>query len=58
VDRRAIECFDQALVDAGLARDESVRRALHDYFAWQPPSPAHSTIVVAGPVSGWTDEGS
>lgn len=34
MDRRAIVCFDQALEDAGLARDERLRRALHDYFAW------------------------
>lgn len=34
MDRRAIACFDQALADAGIARDDSVRRVLHDYFAW------------------------
>lgn len=34
MDQRAIACFDQALEDAGLARDERLRRALHDYFAW------------------------
>jgi len=34
MDQRAIQCFDQALEDAGLARDEKVRRALHDYFTW------------------------
>ena len=34
MDQRAIACFDQALEDVGLARDEDVRRALHDYFAW------------------------
>jgi hemoglobin len=34
MDRRAIACFDQALVDAGLAADERLRQALHDYFAW------------------------
>jgi hemoglobin len=33
-DRRAVECFDRALEDAGLASDERLRRALHDYFAW------------------------
>lgn len=33
MDRRAIACFDQALVDAGVA-DETLRRVLHDYFAW------------------------
>ena len=34
MDRRAIACFDQALLDVGLAHDERLRRALHDYFAW------------------------
>jgi hemoglobin len=34
MDRRAIACFDQALEDVGLAVDERVRHALHDYFAW------------------------
>jgi hemoglobin len=34
MDQRAIACFDQALVDVGLARDERLRRVLHDYFAW------------------------
>jgi hemoglobin len=34
MDRHAIACFDQALVDAGLAGDEQLRRVLHDYFAW------------------------
>jgi hemoglobin len=34
MDRRAIACFDQALEDAGLARDHRLRRVLHEYFAW------------------------
>jgi hemoglobin len=34
MDRRAIDCFDQALVDAGLAGDPALQQALHDYFAW------------------------
>ena len=34
MDRRAIACFDQALVDAGLAEDAALNQALHDYFAW------------------------
>jgi hemoglobin len=33
MDRRAIACFDQALVDVGLADDDRVRQVLHDYFA-------------------------
>ncbi len=34
MDRRAIACFDLALADVGLADDEHLRQALHDYFAW------------------------
>jgi hemoglobin len=34
MDRRAIACFDQALVDADLAKDDRLRHVLHDYFAW------------------------
>jgi hemoglobin len=34
MDQRAIACFDQALEDAGFARDERLRSVLHDYFAW------------------------
>jgi hemoglobin len=34
MDRRAIVCFDQALDDVGVGRDEPLWQALHDYFAW------------------------
>lgn len=34
MDRRALACFDAALVDAGLARDDRLAGVLHDYFAW------------------------
>ena len=34
MDRRAIECFDQALMDTGLANDAVLSQVLHDYFAW------------------------
>ena len=33
MDRRAIACFDEALIDAGLTA-EPLRQVLHDYFAW------------------------
>jgi hemoglobin len=33
MDRRAIDCFDAALGDAGLTA-EPLRSVLHDYFAW------------------------
>jgi len=34
MDRRAIACFDQALIDVGLTADDRLRQVLHDYFAW------------------------
>lgn len=34
MDRRAIACFDQALGDVGLDKDDALRQVLHDYFAW------------------------
>jgi hemoglobin len=34
MDYRAIACFDEAVAEVGLARDERLRRVLHDYFAW------------------------
>lgn len=34
MNRRAIACFDQALEDAGLAGNDALRQALHNYFAW------------------------
>jgi hemoglobin len=34
MDHRAIACFDQAVIDVGLAGDQRLSQALHDYFAW------------------------
>jgi hemoglobin len=34
MDRRAIACFDLALVDVGLVERVELARVLHDYFAW------------------------
>jgi hemoglobin len=34
MDRRAIACFDQALVDIGIPRNDRLGQVLHDYFAW------------------------
>jgi hemoglobin len=34
MDRRAIVCFDQALIDVGLAEGDRLRQVLHDCFAW------------------------
>ncbi|HEY2685787.1 MAG TPA: group II truncated hemoglobin [Steroidobacteraceae bacterium] len=51
MDQHAIACFDQALVDAGLAKDDTLRQVLHDYFAWATTSMARypgSTKQVPG----------
>lgn len=45
MDQRAVACFDQALIDAGLTA-EPVRQVLHDYFAW-----ATSTTMARYPAS-------
>jgi hemoglobin len=34
MDRRAIACFDEALVDIGIDANDRLRQVLHDYFAW------------------------
>jgi hemoglobin len=34
MDQRAIACFDEALADVGLTRDDRLSRVLHDYFEW------------------------
>ncbi len=34
MDQRAIDCFDEAMQDAGLEKAGSLRQVLHDYFAW------------------------
>lgn len=34
MNRRAIACFDQALVDTGIADNPALRQVMHDYFAW------------------------
>src|ERR1700683_5862900 len=34
MNRRAIACFDQALSDAGLDRDDRLRQGLAGYLAW------------------------
>jgi hemoglobin len=33
MDRRAIACFDAAMVDVGLA-DAALKQVLHNYFSW------------------------
>jgi hemoglobin len=34
MDQRAVDCFDQALVDVGIGADSRLAEVLHDYFAW------------------------
>jgi hemoglobin len=34
MDRRAIDCFEQALTDVGLTEKVPVRQVLRDYFVW------------------------
>jgi hemoglobin len=34
MDARAVACFDLALADVGLDRDDRIRQVLHDYFSW------------------------
>ncbi|MBV8504054.1 MAG: group II truncated hemoglobin [Paucibacter sp.] len=34
MNQRAIACFDQALLDVGLADGSLLQKVLHDYFAW------------------------
>jgi hemoglobin len=34
MDRRAIECFDQAMRDVGMEPGGPLGQVLHDYFAW------------------------
>ena len=34
MDRRAIACFDAAMIDVGLDGDDPLWRVLHDYFSW------------------------
>ena len=63
MDRRAIACFDDALVDAGLAADATLRQALHDYFAWATHAamaryPASADDVPAGlAIPRWSWDG-
>lgn len=63
MDERAIECFDLALSDVGLAADERLRGVLHDYFSWATrttmanyPGSADDVPVGLG-IPRWTWEG-
>jgi hemoglobin len=53
MDRRAIACFDLALADAGLDRDEMVGQVLHEYLssatttAWRVTTTPQTTSLEA-----------
>lgn len=53
MNRRAVDCFDEALRDAGLAGDDRLCGVLHDYFAWATWNTMyhHSTDDVADGLS-------
>jgi hemoglobin len=63
MDRRAIACFDQALLDVGLTAAEPLGQALHDYFAWATTTtmaryPDSADDVPAGlPIPRWSWNG-
>ena len=38
MDRRAVACFDEALRDVGLAREDRLATVLHNYFEWATTS--------------------
>jgi hemoglobin len=63
MDRRAIECFDEALGDVGLTQEEPAWQALHAYFAWatnvsMTRYPDSAEDVPAGlPVPRWSWQG-
>jgi hemoglobin len=63
MDERAITCFDAALVDVGLDRDDRLRQVLHDYFAWATFAtmgryPESADDVPAGmPIPAWSWNG-
>lgn len=63
MDQRAIDCFDQALVDTGLAGDDRLRAALHDYFAWATTTTmaaypgSHTDVPAALAIPHWSWDG-
>lgn len=63
MDRRAIDCFDQALADAGLTGDARLRQVLHDYFAWATLNPmaryhrSADDVPEGLPIPHWSWEG-
>lgn len=60
MDRLAIACFDDALVETGLASHARLCQVLHDYFAWTTITRYHQFTknVPAGlPLQRWSWDG-
>lgn len=63
MDSKAIACFDQALADVGLGKEDKITQVLHDYFAWATTHsmsryPRSADDVPDGmPVPQWSWEG-
>lgn len=63
MDRRAITCFDQAMEDIGLASDDPLGKALHDYFAWATTTTmsryhlSAADVPTGLPIPRWTWQG-
>lgn len=63
MDRRAITGFDQAMGDIGLASDDPLRKALHDYFACATTTTmsryhrSAADVPTGLPIPRWTWEG-
>lgn len=59
MNRRAIECFDQAMTNADLT-DPRVRGVLHDYFAWATFNTMYrhrTDDLDDGPILQWSWDG-
>lgn len=59
---RFVSCFDLALDDANLPRDEDFRRALHEYMVWavgdvHAYSPIGSLVPTDAPFPHWSWDG-
>jgi hemoglobin len=54
MDQRAIACFDEALVDVGLADNEPLRRVLHNYFEWATTTTMFPLPPIRRGRAGWT----
>jgi hemoglobin len=59
---RFVTCFDQAVEDAGLPRDEEFRRVLHEYMVWAASdvnsySPLGSVVPTSMKVPRWSWDG-